>query len=113
MRANLTVTGAPRSLLPEAEATLLRVAQEALANVRKHAHASQVELTLSYIGDTLILDVQDDGVGLDARSPADELSGFGLHSMRERLARLGGSLAIESAPGEGLTLAVTLPTAQA
>ena len=65
--ADVTVTGEPVALHPEAEVTLLRAAQEALTNVRKHARARQVDLTLSYMGDQVTLDVQDDGVGFDPR----------------------------------------------
>lgn len=60
-----SVTGEPGSLPPEVEVTLLRVAQEALANIRKHANADQVALTLSYLGDAVALDVRDDGDGFD------------------------------------------------
>lgn len=107
--ARIAVTGTPRPLPPEAEVTLLRVAQEALANVRKHARASQIDLTLSYIGDSVILDVQDNGVGLVEPGAASATGGFGVQGMRERVAQLGGSLTLESTPGEGTTLVVELP----
>ncbi|MDP8951400.1 MAG: sensor histidine kinase [Actinomycetota bacterium] len=112
--ADVTVTGTPRSLSPDIEATLFRTAQEALANVRKHANASRVALTLSYMGDALALDVRDDGVGFDPSRTATEArdrtsGGFGLKGMRERIEQAGGSLSVESAPGEGSTLAVELP----
>jgi signal transduction histidine kinase len=108
------VTGTPRQLSPEIEATLFRTAQEALANVRKHARASQVALTLSYMGNTVALDARDDGVGFDPSRTATEAGdrtsgGFGLKGMRERIEQAGGSLSVESAPGEGSTLAVELP----
>src|SRR5262249_56837226 len=61
--AELTVTGTVVRLLPEIEVALLRTAQEALANVAKHAGASRVGLTLSYMEDLVTLDVRDDGVG--------------------------------------------------
>ncbi len=110
----VTVTGTPRPLSPEIEATLFRTAQEALANVRKHAKASRVALTSSYMGDCVALDVRDDGVGFDpsrtATETRDETSGgFGLRGMRERIEQTGGSLSVESAPGEGTTLVVELP----
>ena len=112
--ADVTVTGTPRPLSPEIETTLFRTAQEALANVRKHARANRVALTLSYMGDTVALDARDDGVGFDpsrrATKVRDQTSGgFGLKGMRERIEQAGGSLSIESAPGEGSTLAVELP----
>ena len=113
-------TGAPRSLPPEVEATMLRAAQEALANVRKHARASRVALTLSYMADVVVLDVRDDGVGFNLeatqkpyhlRSRAGEMGGFGLRGMRERVERVGGKLLVDSTPEEGTTLAVELPLA--
>jgi signal transduction histidine kinase len=112
--ASATITGTPQALRPEIEVTLLRAAQEALANARKHAQANQLSLTLSYIDETVALDVQDDGVGFDPSqlciSPVEQHSGgFGLKSLRERVEQLGGTLSIESAPGEGTTIAVALP----
>lgn len=108
------VTGEQQALHPDIEVTLLRSAQEALANIRKHAAAHDVSVTLSYLGDMVILDVEDDGVGLTAAAPMDELtsSGFGLVAMQERVAQLGGELCIESEPGEGTTLAVSIPLRQ-
>lgn len=105
------ITGIPCPLHPEAEVTLLRAAQEALTNVGKHAQASQVQLTLSYMGDTVILDVQDDGVGMNGRTAVSgaKSSGYGLTAMRERISQLGGHLLIESEPGEGTTLVVDIP----
>lgn len=111
-----TVTGTPLPLAPEVEVTLLRVAQEALANVRKHARANRIALTLSYMHDRVALDARDDGVGFEP----DRISGpgsareggFGLRTMHERVERLGGTLSIESAPGEGTSLVVELPVSQ-
>ena len=102
-------TGAPVSLSEETEVTLLRAAQEALNNVRRHASASRVRVTVSYMGDVVVLDVQDDGVGLNgaAASPG---GGFGLTAMGERVDGQGGSVDVESEPGEGTTVAVSLPT---
>ncbi len=106
-----TVTGTVRPLDAETELTLLRVAQEALANVAKHADAHIANVTLSYLPDRVLLDVQDDGKGVQD-GPADALvsAGFGLRSMRERVENLGGTLMIESEPGEGATLVVEVPT---
>lgn len=107
--ATTTTTGAVIPLPPEMDVTLLRAAQEALANVRKHARAVRVILTLSYMGDVVVLDVQDDGVGLDAAEPSPLSSGFGLTAMRERVEQLGGVLLVESEPGEGTTLVIEIP----
>jgi signal transduction histidine kinase len=105
------VTGEEAGLAPEAQEALLRVAQEALANVRKHARAHRVRLTLSYLGDATLLDVCDDGVGFDPAAPASSGpgGGFGLAGMRERLGAHGGTLTVEAAPGQGTTVAAALP----
>ena len=100
-------TGDCIPLPPEIEVILLRAAQEALNNIAKHARASQAALTLSYMPDVVMLDVQDDGVGMDERAGQD--GGAGLKTMRARLAQAGGSLEIESEPGEGTTLVITIP----
>jgi signal transduction histidine kinase len=110
LRAEAVVTGTVRPLAAQVAAALLRNAQEALANTRKHAAASQVTLTLSYLDDLAMLDIHDDGVGFDPAGTAAVGGGLGLGAMRERAAALGGSLVIESAPGEGTTIAVELPT---
>jgi signal transduction histidine kinase len=103
------VTGTPRPLSPDAEVTLLRVTQEALANVRKHARAGRVALTLSYMDGEAALDVRDDGVGFMGVDGLGPNGGLGLRGMRERVEALGGRLAVESAPGAGTTVAVTVP----
>ena len=107
-------TGVPRPLLPETEVALLRTAQEALTNTRKHAGASAANITLSYMDDCVTLDVVDDGAGFDAArlddpEVAHDAGGFGLVAMRERIEQLGGTLAVESAPGQGTAVAVELP----
>jgi signal transduction histidine kinase len=108
--AEVTVTGEPMTLDPEIEVTLLRTTQEALANVAKHAHAGRARITLSYMGDEVTLDVHDDGVGFDVGRPADASNaGFGLHGMRQRVARMAGSLAIESEPGRGTAISARVP----
>jgi signal transduction histidine kinase len=113
--SSVATTGTLRPLPSEVEATLFRVAQEALSNVRKHARgASRVALTLSYMGDTVALDARDDGEGFDldreAERKRDQHSGgFGLKGMRERVESVGGTLSVESVIGEGTTLAVKLP----
>jgi len=109
----LNVTGDPEETPQELQVTLLRATQEALANARRHAEASKIDLTLSYAGDLILLDVQDDGRGFDPGLPDHNgdggSGGFGLRSMRERVEALGGDLLVESEPGGGTTLAVQLP----
>jgi signal transduction histidine kinase len=108
--ATTTVTGTPRPLSPDAEVTLLRVTQEALANVGRHARAGRVALTLSYMDGEAALDVRDDGIGFaPGADGAGPNGGLGLHGMRERVEALGGRLAVESTPGGGTTVAVTVP----
>lgn len=100
-------TGDPVDLHPEIEVTLLRAVQESLANVAKHAEASRVGVTLSYIGDIVAVDVRDDGRGF---SPdATENGGYGLRAMKARVEELDGRLEVESAPGRGTAISVTLP----
>ncbi|GAA1663029.1 sensor histidine kinase [Glycomyces endophyticus] len=104
----LHVTGTFRPMDPDVEGTLLRVAQESLANAGKYADASRVGVTLSYIDDVVALDVLDDGRGFDPARAADG-GGFGLGGMRRRVERLGGTFAVESAPGEGTAVSATVP----
>jgi len=109
--AELITTGATQPLLPEIETTLLRTAQEALANVAKHADASRVALTLSYMEDLVSLDVRDDGASFDASAPRAEPGdgGFGLAAMRERVLRIAGTLEVESEPGAGTAISACVP----
>ena len=95
--------GEPLPLLAEIEVTLFRVAQEALTNVAKHARASRVGVTLSYLDDMVLLDVRDDGVGfcidaVNGNGASGEGEGFGLSAMRQRVRQVAGTLTIESAP---------------
>jgi signal transduction histidine kinase len=116
VEAAVITTGPPRPIPAEAELVLLRTAQEALANVARHAGASAARLTLSYIGDQVSLDVRDDGsgflpLGSGTAVPLDGplRGGFGLTAMRERVEGLAGTLAIESEPGAGTTVSASLP----
>lgn len=102
--ATTVVTGNPSTLRLALEAELLRIVQEALTNVRRHANAHEVTVTLSYIDDIVVIDVHDNGIGFDKVAP-----GVGLSTMEERARALGGTLTIESASGEGTTIAVTVP----
>ena len=109
--ADVTVTGNVIALHPEIEVALLRIAQEALANVARHAGATRAGLTLSFIGDVVTLDVRDDGIGfiVPETDATEGPSGFGLSGMRQRVARVAGSLAIESEPGGGTALSARVP----
>jgi len=104
------VTGRPRPLPVQAEVVLLRASQEALANVRKHAGASSVDVSLDYEPDGVTLQVADDGRGFD---PGRRSSGFGLDGMRARVTQVGGTLNVQTMPGAGTTIRVDLPLAAA
>ncbi len=110
--AELTTTGTVRRLHPEVEVTVLRVTQEALANVAKHARASRVGVTLSYMGDTVSVDVRDNGVGIDHAATVNggsPDSSFGLTAMRQRVEGLSGTLEVESEKGGGTAVSALLP----
>ena len=92
-------------LAPDVEEGLYRIAQEALNNTLKHAHASSVSVVLHHNDRFVSLSIEDDGIGFDP-SAASALSGFGLKGMQERVARLGGTLAVKSSPGEGTRIEV-------
>ncbi|HKD77047.1 MAG TPA: ATP-binding protein, partial [Ktedonobacterales bacterium] len=87
------------TLPADIEDGLLRVTQEALANVARHSQAQHVQITLSNEGDQVTLTLADDGRGFTPG--ASDTAGVGLSSMRERMQALGGSLTIESAHGQG------------
>ena len=115
LEVSFTTTGPPRVMRPEVEVALLRTAQEALANVAKHAHATRVGLTLSYMEDLVTLDVRDDGIGFvtvngsGPRRPRDEQGGFGLSGMRQRVEGVAGTLEIESEPDGGTAICAAIP----
>lgn len=107
----LHLSGSPVAIATPYEATLLRIAQSALANCVQHAEAARATVTLSYMDDAVALDVVDDGVGFapGGATPLDREAGFGLATMRDRVRALGGTLSVESAPGQGTAIAVLLP----
>ncbi len=110
----VATTGEVVPLPPEAEFALLRTAQEALANVAKHAGAGKVGVTLSYMEQEVALDVRDDGRGFEPAAPDPESrtgAGFGLVAMRQRIEALCGTLEIESEPGLGTAVSARVPTA--
>jgi two-component system NarL family sensor kinase len=110
VRVDVRTTGA--AALPlHVEAELYRIAQEALANVRRHARAHTVTLELRTTPRGVVLSVHDDGTGFDPRAaPADR---HGLVGMRERARLLGGRVRLDSKPGRGTTLRVTAPLPEA
>ena len=107
----VSASGADRTLSTEAEVALLRTAQEALANVERHANAHRVELALRYRPHVAHLEVRDDGCGFDPsadRAPRDD-GGYGLIAMRERIEAAAGALTIESRPGHGTAVRAEVP----
>lgn len=109
IQVKMKVTGIPRSLTSSAETTLLRILQEALHNINKHALAKNVNITFSFMEDIFVMDIADDGVGFD---PSKNSDGFGMKTMRERTEELSGTLTIESERGTGTAIAVSIPIAE-
>jgi two-component system sensor histidine kinase DegS len=109
--ANIRMLGEPRRLPRDTELALFRIAQEALSNVRKHARASAVELMVDFRDGHIKLVVADNGSGFDLQRSASDVSAgkLGLIGMQERARLLGGTIDIQSAPGEGTSVVVTVP----
>src|SRR6202171_5029975 len=110
VHAELTLQGEPRKLPPEWETNLLRIGQEVLTNVLRHARASEFNALLVFDGREIRLDLRDNGCGFD---PQRRHEGFGLQGMRERAEGMGGQLTIQSAAGKGTAISIVLPVANA
>lgn len=112
VKTNLHVSGTPGVLDPAAQLTALRVAQEAIANARRHSGATKIDVVLDYRRSVALLSIADDGSGFDpdllAAQPAAE-GGFGLPGMRARVTQVGGELTIESRAGQGTCIRAILP----
>ncbi len=100
------LSGTARTLPMATEVVLLRVCQEALANVRKHAGAARGAVRLDYEPDRVRLEVSDDGMGFD---PDRVSGGYGLRGMRTRVTEAGGTLTVCSSPGTGTSVSATVP----
>jgi len=110
VQIRVAVEGESRRLPEETEQHLLRIAQEAVTNAVKHAHASQVLIHLEMANRTLSLRVADNGQGFEQDEAFSEVGGhFGLLGMRERAERMGGELHLHSERGQGTEVAVTVP----
>ncbi|AEJ41746.1 signal transduction histidine kinase, nitrate/nitrite-specific, NarQ [Sulfobacillus acidophilus TPY] len=92
-----------------ASVQILRIIQEALANVRKHAHARRVDIRCQLVGRAVEFVIEDDGIGFQADPEAPPPDHYGLAVMRERAEAVGGMLKIESQPGRGTKVTVTVP----
>ena len=99
----------PPALRPQSEVTLLRITQQALANIAAHSGATRVTVRLRNLGDHVELTVRDNGHGFD--TSALPLGSFGIVGMAERARIAGGSFQVESVPGRGTTITVDLPVA--
>jgi signal transduction histidine kinase len=106
IEARMRVEGTERALPAGHDVVLMRVGQEAVANIRKHAGASRLELVLAFDPATTVLRISDDGRGFDPA--AGGRSGFGLAGMRDRVREIGGVLDLRSAPGGGTCVEVRL-----
>jgi signal transduction histidine kinase len=112
VKARVEVTGEERDLPPQVEIALFRVAQEAIANIAKHAGAQHALVNVEFREDAIIIEIEDDGRGFDTAElnpqPGDS-QGVGLMGMRERVELLGGRFQMESKPGSGTHIIVEVP----
>ena len=112
IRARVSDDGCPKPLANDLRVLLFQAARELMLNVVKHAHASNMDISLCRSGDTIVIQVKDDGRGFSAaavRSRPIGPGGFCLFSIRERLNHIGGSLDVESAPGAGTRVTLAAP----
>jgi len=107
VKVNLNISGERQVLPPDVESTLLRICQESLNNVRKHARASEAEVNLAFEKEVVKLTIHDNGTGFDTEVPTE--GAFGLIGMRERARLLRGTLAVHSEHGQGTRIEVMIP----
>jgi signal transduction histidine kinase/ligand-binding sensor domain-containing protein len=110
LEAHFNLFGAYRALPAETEQEILRIAQEAIHNVKKHAEASELKVQLRYLPDEVGLEVRDDGKGIETNGKLEPGPGhYGLTGMKERAAAIGGTLEVCGAPGAGTTVRLKAP----
>lgn len=109
VQVKMNMTGTPRPLASSAETALLRIVQEAMHNINKHAQAKNVNITFSFMEDIFVMDIADDGQGF---VPSKIRNGFGMKTMRDRAEELSGTLTIESEQGMGTAIAVSIPVSE-
>lgn len=112
LQVHVEISGEPHALLREVNTALFRIVQEALTNTVKHARARSAQVRLIFEPTTVTVRIQDDGLGFDAgRISRQGRRPWGLEGMRERAGLLGGTLELDSIPGLGTTISVTIPNA--
>lgn len=115
VKVKLNILGEKRDLPPEIEAGILRILQESMTNVRKHAKATEVEVNISFNDSMTELTVRDNGVGFKPKTSTEISEGkkksdtFGLISMRERARGLGGTFEVQSRAGKGTLVKIVIP----
>jgi len=111
-KVSFTLPGNRRDLPPNVQAAILRICEEALHNIRQHARATEVRVTLLFCPHEVYLGVQDNGIGFETASvkPIPGESGFGLIGMEGRVRLLGGTFVVKSHVGEGTLVEVNVPT---
>lgn len=111
-KVSFTPPGNRRDLPPNVQAAILRICEEALNNIRQHARATEVRVTLLFCPNEIYLGVQDNGIGFETASvkPVPGESGFGLTGMEGRVRLLGGTFVVKSHVGEGTLVEVNIPT---
>lgn len=112
IQTSLVVSGEERTVSPGVEAAILRICQESLVNIVKHAGATEVSGALVFDESWIRLTIRDNGAGFDPEAPTSRergTGGFGMIIMRERAHLLDGELKVESAPGQGTVVEATLP----
>lgn len=115
VRIRFAAEGCPESLGAEIDLALYRICQESLCNAVRHGHAAHIQVDLHCGEDKVRLRVRDDGQGFDPKRtacPDEQFDGVGLVGMHERVAALGGRMAIESAPGKGTLIDAVIPIAE-
>lgn len=111
IEVQVAVAGDEVRLDPMSEITVFRIAQEALSNAGKYSNASRITVAMTFAAETLTVKIEDNGVGLDSRLLEEGPQGapMGIWGMQERAAFLGGSCRIETAPGQGVSVELTVP----
>ena len=107
----VAITGTPQRLPIATSAALYRIVQEGLGNIFRHARASQVRIDVAFTADEVALSISDDGVGM-AEGAVDGRTGYGMGNVRARVDDLGGNVTVDSNPGEGTRIHVTVPSGE-